>query len=128
MNDETIRETVEDGVAAAGKDITSALPKSTDLMGEAKSFLERAQEAIEDAVETTVEAVKENPLTAAAIAAGVVAAATGAAYGVSALLSDDKTADDKQIPAVIGHRTAGAQSTRFPLRERGCIATVATVD
>lgn len=95
MNDENMRETVENAVTTTGQDITSALPKSNDLMSEAKSFLERAQEAIEDAVETTVEAVKENPLTAAAIAAGVVAAATGAAYGVSALRGDDKKADDK---------------------------------
>lgn len=95
MNDETIRDTAEGTIASTGQDIASAMPKSTDLMAEAKSFLERAQEAIEDAVETTVEAVKENPLTAAAIAAGVVAAATGAAYGVSALRGDDKKADDK---------------------------------
>lgn len=100
MNNDTIRETVDGMITAngtgtgTGKDIADAMPRADDLMAEAKSFLERAQEAIEDAVETTVEAVREHPLAAAAIAAGVVAAATGAAYGVSALRSDDKDAAD----------------------------------
>lgn len=104
MNNDTIRETVDGMITAngtgtgtgtgTGKDIADAMPRTDDLMAEAKSFLERAQEVIEDAVETTVEAVKEHPLAAAAIAAGVVAAATGAAYGVSALRSDDKDVAD----------------------------------
>jgi len=57
-----------------------------------KSFLEKAQEAIEDAVESTVEAVKEHPIAAAGIAAGVAAAVGGAAYAASKLLggSDDE--------------------------------------
>ena len=49
---------------------------------EEKTFVARAQEAIESAVETTVEAVKEHPVAAAAIAGGVAAAAAGAAFGV----------------------------------------------
>ena len=58
-----------------------------------KSFLERAQDAIEDAVETTVGAVKEHPLAAAAIAAGAAAAVAGAAYGASKLLGNDEETD-----------------------------------
>lgn len=58
-----------------------------------KSFLERAQDAIEDAVESTVGAVKEHPLAAAAIAAGAAAAVAGAAYGASKLLDNDDEAD-----------------------------------
>ena len=61
----------------------AAAPK---IVEEAKSFFERAQEALEDVVESTVEAVKEHPIAAAAIASGVVA---GAAYGVSKLLDDE---------------------------------------
>jgi carbonic anhydrase len=56
---------------------------------EVKSFLERAQQAVESAVETTLGAVKEHPATAAAIAAGATAAVAGAAYGISKLLGDD---------------------------------------
>lgn len=56
---------------------------------EVKSFLERAQEAVESAVESTLGAVKEHPATAAAIAAGATAAVAGAAYGISKLLGDD---------------------------------------
>ena len=88
-------ETIHNAVTSAEKDIAAALPKVEDIKADAKSFLERAQAAIEDAVESTVEAVKENPLTAAAIAAGVVAAAAGAAYGVSTLLDDDKPTGEK---------------------------------
>ena len=59
-----------------------------------KSFLERAQEALEAAVESTVEAVKEHPIAAGAIAAGAAAAVAGAAYGASKLLgADDEDAD-----------------------------------
>ena len=59
-----------------------------------KSFLARAQEAIESAVESTVEAVKEHPIAASAIAAGAAVAVAGAAYGASKLLdSDDADAD-----------------------------------
>jgi carbonic anhydrase len=54
-----------------------------------KTFLERAQGAIESAVGSTVEAVKEHPAAAAAIAAGATAAVAGAAYGISKLLDDD---------------------------------------
>lgn len=68
-----------------------AKPTASETGNEPKSFLERAQEAIEDAVETTIDAVKENPLTAAAIAGGVVAAAAGAAYGVSKLIESEET-------------------------------------
>lgn len=71
-----------------------AKPKATEAP-EAKSFLERAQEAISDAVESTVDAVKENPLTAAAIAGGVVAAAAGAAYGVSKLIEGEDAPEKK---------------------------------
>lgn len=83
-------ETIQDAITSTGQDVAKTLPSTADLTTGAKSFLERAQEAIEDAVESTVEAVKENPIAAAAIAAGVVAAAAGAAYGVSTLLDDDK--------------------------------------
>lgn len=89
MSDETIK----DAITTTGQDLVAALPKTDDLAADAKSFLERAQAAIEDAVESTVEAVKENPLTAAAIAAGVVVAAAGTAYGISTLLDDDKGTD-----------------------------------
>ncbi len=89
MSDETIK----DAITTTGQDLVAALPKTDDLMADAKSFLERAQAAIEDAVETTVEAVKENPLTAAAIAAGVVVAAAGTAYGISTLLDGEKGTD-----------------------------------
>ncbi|OYW23274.1 MULTISPECIES: hypothetical protein [unclassified Sphingomonas] len=90
-------ETIQDAITSTGQDIAKTLPTAAELTAGAKSFLERAQEAIEDAVESTVEAVKENPITAAAIAAGVVAAAAGAAYGVSTLLDDDK-GDAKSDP------------------------------
>lgn len=71
-----------------------AKPKATETP-EAKSFLERAQEAIADAIESTVDAVKENPLTAAAIAGGVVAAAAGAVYGVSKLVEVEDAPEKK---------------------------------
>jgi len=70
---------------------TTETPSTTASAAEpeVKSFLERAQQAVESAVETTLGAVKEHPATAAAIAAGATAAVAGAAYGISKLLGDD---------------------------------------